>query len=229
VGRFAGLPPGVAIRDAEPGDVDAVAALVVETSASFGAWAPPSWRPPLLEVERAFWWGRIPGDYTRRTELAVERDGGRTVGVVSWAQALEGRQGRLEPLPGVAQVSAVFVAPARWGQGIAEALLGRAERAMAAAGFGRVELWTPAGAPARGFYEAVGWRHDGREAFSEEAGLPLVGYAKALAGVGGGGAGVGVGADADVGVGAGVGADAGTGANASTAGSVSRAARTAAA
>ena len=33
-----------------------------------------------------------------------------------------------------------------------------------------VQLWTPRDAPARRFYEATGWRHDGREQWSADIG-----------------------------------------------------------
>ena len=41
---------------------------------------------------------------------------------------------------------------------------------MRAEGYREVQLWTPREAPARRFYEATGWRHDGREQWLGRAG-----------------------------------------------------------
>ena len=86
----------------------------------------------------------------------------------------------LEPIPFRAHVSAVFTHPDRWRQGIAAGLLGLAEASMRAEGYREVQLWTPREAPARRFYEASGWRHDGREQWLAELALPIVAYVKAL-------------------------------------------------
>ena len=86
----------------------------------------------------------------------------------------------LEPLPGRAHVSAVFTHPDRWRQGIAAAMLEDAQDAMRTAGYAEAQLWTPEDAPARRFYEATGWRHDGRRQWLAEMGMPIVAYRKAL-------------------------------------------------
>ena len=51
---------------------------------------------------------------------------------------------------------------------------------MRAEGYREVQLWTPRDAPARRFYEASGWRHDGREQWNADLGLALVAYLKQL-------------------------------------------------
>ena len=87
----------------------------------------------------------------------------------------------LEPIPGRAHVSAVFTHPDRWREGIAAGMLAVAEDGDARrAGYAEVQLWTPREAPARRFYEAAGWRHDGREQWLAELGLPIVAYVKSL-------------------------------------------------
>jgi GNAT superfamily N-acetyltransferase len=86
----------------------------------------------------------------------------------------------LEPIPGRAHVSAVFTHPDRWREGIAAGMLALAEAAMRRAGYADVQLWTPREAPARRFYEAAGWRHDGREQWLADLGLPIVAYVKPL-------------------------------------------------
>ena len=86
----------------------------------------------------------------------------------------------VEPVPGRAHISAVFTHPDRWREGIASGLLRLAEDAMRAEGYRTVQLWTPREAPARRFYEAEGWRTDGRQQWLEELALPIVAYVKPL-------------------------------------------------
>ena len=64
--------------------------------------------------------------------------------------------------------------------GIAEGLVTAAGEAMRAEGYREVQLWTPREAPARSFYDATGWQHDGREQWLAELGLPIVAYVKRL-------------------------------------------------
>jgi len=172
------LPFDVALRPARHADLEAIVAIVLRSTATFASWAPPSWRPPLAELERAYWWGRLPGDHSRRTLLAAGVQAG-PVGVVSWAQAVEAR-GPLVPVPGLAHLSALFVVPECWRQGIATALLAAAEDAMRAAGYGRAELWTPRDGTAGAFYAARGWHPYGAEEFSESLALVGVQYGKRL-------------------------------------------------
>jgi GNAT superfamily N-acetyltransferase len=164
------LPADLVARPATRADADAVAAVGVAGDETYREWAPPEWTGPSFARERARFGSRI-GEPGRRIEVAVD-DGGEIVAVVSWAPATDA--------PGMAHVGAVFVHPRRWREGIAAALLERAETAMRAAGLARARLWTPAESPARVAYEALGWREDGRVEFSDEFGLLLVGYAKAV-------------------------------------------------
>lgn len=77
-------------------------------------------------------------------------------------------------------MSAVFVDPARWRQGIATVLLSQAEEAMRERGYHLARFWTPEGAPARHFYETHGWRHDGQRMWHDRLHLHHVGYEKQL-------------------------------------------------
>jgi GNAT superfamily N-acetyltransferase len=81
----------------------------------------------------------------------------------------------------VAHVSAVFVDPERWREGIAAALLDAAELAMREAGYRTARLFTPEGSPAERFYGARGWRATGERDWLEELGLNVVAYTKPLA------------------------------------------------
>lgn len=175
------LPADVELRAPAAGDERAIAELVGACDESYRAWTPPGWEPPPPGRELDRWRGRIT-DGSWWTRIAVE-PAGRVAGLVCFAQALtwveeDARVG--EPIPGRAHVSAVFTHPDRWREGIAAAMLADAEAAMRAEGYTEVQLWTPRDAPARRFYEATGWRHDGREQWLDELSLPIVAYVKEL-------------------------------------------------
>ena len=59
-------------------------------------------------------------------------------------------------------------------------MLAWAEHAMRMQSYTEVQLWTPEHAPARRFYEAEGWRHDGRRQWLADLALPIVAYVKPL-------------------------------------------------
>jgi GNAT superfamily N-acetyltransferase len=188
------VPADLAVRAPSPGEVEGIAALVAACDETYRTWAPAGWTPPPPGRELDRWRGRIT-DGTWWTRVAVEQ-GGRVVGLVCFTQAVVQRTlpappGKLpirpardlltlEPIPGRAHVSAVFTHPDRWREGIADGLLALAEDAMRAEGYRQVQLWTPRDAPARRFYEATGWRHDGREQWLAELALPIVAYVKSL-------------------------------------------------
>jgi GNAT superfamily N-acetyltransferase len=192
------LPADLVVRVPVPGDVESIAALIAACDDSYRAWAPPGWTPPPPGRELDRWRGRIT-DGSWWTRVAVEEGSGRVVGLVCFTQAVVQRTlptppaklpirpvrppddvVGLEPIPHRAHVSAVFTHPDRWREGIAAGLLALAEDAMRAEGYREVQLWTPRDAPARRFYEASGWRHDGREQWLAELALPIVAYVKPL-------------------------------------------------
>jgi GNAT superfamily N-acetyltransferase len=176
------LPADVVLRAPAPADVPGIAALVGACDESYRDWAPAGWKPPPAGRELDRWRGRII-DGSWWVRIAVET-GGRVVGLVCFTQAVAQGfavdAGALEPVVGRAHVAAVFTHPDRWREGVAAGLLEAAEAAMRAEGYRDVQLWTPREAPARRFYEATGWRHDGREQWLEELALPIVAYVKPL-------------------------------------------------
>jgi GNAT superfamily N-acetyltransferase len=175
------LPADLELRVPVPGDERAIADLVAACDETYRSWTPPGWEPPPPGRELDRWRGRIT-DGSWWTRIAIE-NGGRVVGLVCFTQALDrvgGDANAGHPIPQRAHVSAVFTHPRRWREGIAAGLLALAEEGMRAQGFREVQLWTPREAPARRFYEAAGWRHDGREQWLAELQLPIVAYVKAL-------------------------------------------------
>jgi len=163
-------PPGL-------GDARAMAELMVTGNSTYREWAPRSWQPPGLERTQAQWHLRLRED-DRWTRLAFDREQA-LVALSSWRPAREhGEEG--PRAAGLGYISHLYVHPDRWGEGIASGLLALTESAMAQGNYMRAILWTPAGAHARGFYERCDWHLDGRERWSGELQLPMVGYEKAL-------------------------------------------------
>lgn len=169
------LPPGLDIRELVPGDVHAVVGLMSTCHATYREWAPAGWEPPDPEQDQRESYERL-ADSERWSRGAFDaRD--RLVATISWEQFKNSESGAAAA---VAHVSAVFVDPARWREGIATVLLSQAEEAMRERGYELARLWTPERAPARRFYEARGWRHDGRRMWHDRFALHHVGYEKRL-------------------------------------------------
>ena len=174
-----GLPVDLRLRPPDLTDLGGLVALVDAAVASYAAWTAPGWTPPALVDEHARWAARIrqPGRWTRVAATAAAGVAA-VAGLVSWAPALDAED---EPVAGVAQIDALFVAPERWRSGIASALLADAEAAIGSSGYARGELWTPLGAPAERFYRHAGWRRDGRLEWHPPLSLTVVGYHKRVA------------------------------------------------
>lgn len=164
------------LRDATTADRDALVDLVLRCDATYREWAGPDLRLPSRDEELAHWHRRFADPLGR---IRVAEAGGAVVGTCAWTQARQGH-GVGPPIAGRAHVSAVFVDPGHWRRGLAARLLGEATGAMRAAGFASAQLWTPAGAPARRFYEAQGWTVTGATLHMAELNLPLVMYERDL-------------------------------------------------
>jgi GNAT superfamily N-acetyltransferase len=174
---IAGLSTELEVRAACSGDAPAMAALMVGGNSTYADWAPRFWRPPSRARTQSQWNQRLREE-ERWTRLALDR-ASDLVALASWCPGREhGDEGA--PVPGVGYVSHLYVHSSRWGHGIARGLLDLAQEAMRRADIARAVLWTPERAPARDFYERCGWRLDGRERWSTELQLPMVGYEKHL-------------------------------------------------
>jgi GNAT superfamily N-acetyltransferase len=172
---LSGLPSDLSARDLTPDDAAAAARLVIRCDATYLEWAEPGWHQDDFDTERDRWERSFerPGNRAR----GAFDDSGELVAAIGWRAAADESLG---VIPGVAHIYAVFTDPARWRQGIAAALLAWGEAEMAGAGYEWARLWTPREAPARAFYESLGWERDGRARWEEELRLELVGYEKRL-------------------------------------------------
>lgn len=164
------------LRDATTPDIDALVDLVLRCDLTYRDWAGADLRLPARDEEVAHWRRRFADPLQR---IRVAEVGDAIAGTCAWTQARSGH-GVGPPLAGRAHVSAMFVDPGHWRQGIAAALLGEALAAMTEAGFTSAQLWTPEGAPARRFYEAGGWTVTGATLHMPELNLPLVMYETTL-------------------------------------------------
>ena len=165
------------LRDATHTDRETLVDLVLRCDETYRDWAGPELRLPARAEELAHWHRRFADPVQR---IRVAEIDGEIAGVIAWTQARQAH-GMGPAIGGRAHVSAMFVDPAHWRKGVAATLMGEAVAAMAQAGFGSAQLWTPAGAPARRFYEASGWTVvDGAGLHMPELNLPLVMYETAL-------------------------------------------------
>jgi GNAT superfamily N-acetyltransferase len=162
----------VTLRNATTGDRHALVDLVLRCDRTYADWAGPELRIPARDEELAHWHRRFADPLQR---IRVAEVDGSIAGTCAWTQARTGH-GLGPPIHGRAHVSAMFVDPAHWRQGIAATLMRDAVSAMVEAGFTSAQLWTPEGAPARRFYEACGWTVTGATLHMPELNLPLVMY-----------------------------------------------------
>jgi GNAT superfamily N-acetyltransferase len=145
----------IELRDAGPGDLDAVAALFLRCwRESYASVLPVK----VIEVfdessARELWRGPLvtprPG-----TRGVVALDGDRVVGIA--------RMGRDPDDPVVGHVFSLYVDPSVQGSGVGGRLLAEADRWLAAEGHSEATLWVfEANTLARTFYAHHGWLPDG--------------------------------------------------------------------
>ena len=90
--------------------------------------------------------------------FVAEDDGGDIVGFTHIAPSRDD-----DAPPGTAEVTSIYVRPDAWGSGAGRALLEAACASLRSGGFGSATLWVlDSNERARRFYEAMGWRADGR-------------------------------------------------------------------
>jgi GNAT superfamily N-acetyltransferase len=164
----------VTVRPARPDDLAVISDIRVRgwQQAYRGIVPQPyldGMRPEVDAVRRRAWLDRRPED--PRRDYVAER-AGRPVG---WAATGPYRDDDCPaPKPGCGEIYAIYVDPAHWRGGIGRVLITRALADLAAAGQTPVLLWVLAGnAPAREFYQRVGFAPDGGEHFYEVGGARL--------------------------------------------------------
>jgi len=162
------LPSDVLERELEAEDLQGLLELAHACDGTYLDWTPAGWVVPVM-----------PSNFAEKY-LAPD----------AWMHGVFDRSGRLigtvafrpsdEDPKDVAHVGLVFVHPTRWREGIAGTMLDHAEAEMVVRGFIREQLWTPQGAPAERFYQARGWRPNGRQDWNPWVALQMVGYSRDL-------------------------------------------------
>jgi GNAT superfamily N-acetyltransferase len=169
------LPSDLTLRDLGPADAAEVAGLIAACDQTYLDWAPDGWQPPPEKEERAKWEERL-AEPDRWSKGAVDSEA-TLIAMVVMRQA---RDEEDQLISARGHLGALFVHPARQRQGIARRLMLDAEQKMRSRGFRQALLRTPEGAPARRFYEAVGWTGTGEREFRHDFGMWVVHYEKQL-------------------------------------------------
>ena len=154
--------PGDVVRPAVPGDADAIAAVHLATwRDAYARILPPGFLAAQRAEEFAQRWRGLLTAPAERSFALVYESRGRVRAFASGGLSRDGDGG--------GEVYTIYVDPVCQGRGAGARLLEAAARSLAGAGFTEAGLWVFAeNRPARGFYEAQGWRLDESPAGSKE-------------------------------------------------------------
>ncbi len=169
----------IALREATPGDLDAVATLFLRCwRESYAEVLPAHVIDVFDEVgARQLWrWALVTPPVGTRGVVAVADD--QVVGVI--------RMGRDPDEPAAGHVFSLYVDPAAQGGGVGRRLIAEAHAWFAAQGVAEATLWVfEANVPARTFYAFHGWLPDGATRVEPEFGEPEVRLRRTLEDIGG--------------------------------------------
>ncbi len=163
------------LRIATPAEAPALVANVADGFASYRAWAPDGWSPPVIgHTETARLTERLAQP---EVWCLMACDGEQVAGHVGL-----GPTTREDPAPapaGTTNVWQLFVRAPWRGRGVAASLMERAVAEAGARGYETMRLWTPRGAArARRFYEREGFVLTGAVHERTPSGLVTVQYAR---------------------------------------------------
>jgi len=162
------------IRLAEAADAQGIAEVHVRVwQIGYSPWVDAAYTGALSVRTSTMRWLASLADPLQADTLVAAEDGR----IVGWTSYGVNRNGiGLH----IGEVYGLYIDPDYWGEGIGEALLADATRALAEAGFESAILWTiAADERARAFYEERGWSDDG-VAEPHESGAEVVRYSFAL-------------------------------------------------
>lgn len=167
-------------RSAEPGDEVAIARVhVVTWQVAYRGMIPDAHLDGLSGAKRSENWRQIINELDPPASGAfVALDGPEVVGFAHFCQSRDG-----DADGSVGEITAIYVHPEHWGEGIGRGLIQLAVDSLVDAGNSSATLWVLAGnARARRFYEDCGWMADGATKQDERVGFTLheVRYATAL-------------------------------------------------
>jgi len=147
------------VRNANFEDCAAIAALHVRAwQAVYRGHMPDEFLDRLDIGERTKMWRKL--NVASNRVLLVMDDGDGTIS--GFCDLIPSRDGDAKPTTG--EISAIYVSPKKWGQGIGQELLSVAAGRAREKGFSEVTLWVlHANQRARKFYEKFGFVLDGSE------------------------------------------------------------------
>lgn len=149
------MPPAGQLVAARLEDAERLALLSQAAKRTYREWAPPGWQPPSLDAERARWARRLT-ERAGWTLIALDPAG--ALGTIHFTDA-RADHGTGKAIIGRANLSGLFVSPARWGEGVGSALLDAAVAELRSRGYQSAQLFTAtANRRSRSFYERRGWR-----------------------------------------------------------------------
>jgi ribosomal protein S18 acetylase RimI-like enzyme len=163
---------GTVIRAARGTDAAQIAVVHVQSwQGAYRGLLPQPYLDGLDPAQRVGRWERLLAEAgVGRTGVLVAEDGGALLGFASYSPSRD-----RDANPGrVGEVSAIYLLPNAWGQGVGRRLMDAALAGLAEAGFAQVTLWVlDSNVRARRFYEAGGWSADGAVQLDESRGFPI--------------------------------------------------------
>ena len=149
----------VTVRDANPLDAAAIADVHVRSwQAAYEPLLPADFLADLSVARREELWRESLSRQDARTGAWVAETGGSVVGFANTGPGRDDDSGA-----DTGELYAIYLDPSTWRRGAGRALMDRAVEGLREAGFRDATLWVfEENARARGFYEAAGWRPDGR-------------------------------------------------------------------
>jgi GNAT superfamily N-acetyltransferase len=165
----AGPTDSAAVRPAAPSDAADIAAVHVASWRAAYVGIVPQAILDRLSVERrqAFWTGRLEDPDETRTFVAVAD--GRVVGIAGTARPTDP-----EYSPGTAELETIYLLPEVWNRGLGRQLMDHAMDDLVARGFSTAILWVLTdNVRGRRFYDAAGWRPDGRAQMLDFSGTSI--------------------------------------------------------
>jgi GNAT superfamily N-acetyltransferase len=155
-----------AVRSANLDDCAAIAAVHVRTwQAAYRGHLPDELLDRLNVDERTEMWRKLIVKPGRVLLVADDLDGS----ISGFCDLIPSRDADAKPT--TAEITAIYVSPDKWGQGIGQELLNAAEARARGDGFSELSLWVlEANQRARAFYEKFGFVLDGSTKEDERRG-----------------------------------------------------------
>lgn len=149
----------VRFREAIPGDEGSIAQMHVSAwQVAYRGMIPDEYLDGLSVSDRCDSWRQIVGEVDLpATGALVAFDAAQILGFVHFCPSRDH-----DASAGVGEVTAIYVHPHHWREGIGSKLLGLAVDSLVGAGFSSATLWVlDVNSNARRFYEGAGWTTDG--------------------------------------------------------------------